>query len=97
MTALTCPRCKAQLDLNYAIMLTVAPAPDEPSWRRISLEDLALSIRSRNCLHNLGLDTAGQIDDATDRDLLGSPNLGQRSLREIREQLARVRAGEPLR
>ena len=41
---------------------------------RIPLDDLALSIRSRNCLHNMGLDTAGQIDDATARDLLGSPN-----------------------
>jgi DNA-directed RNA polymerase subunit alpha len=89
---LTCPKCKAELDLTYEMSLTLSRDPNEPPWRRVPLEELELSIRAHNCLHNMGCDTAGEVADKTDNELLRWPNLGRRSLREIREQIARVKA-----
>jgi DNA-directed RNA polymerase subunit alpha len=87
-----CPKCKAELDLSFEVSLTVARDPNEPAWRRASLDDLELSIRSHNCLHNMGIETAGEASDKTDSELLRWPNLGIRSLREIRQQIERVKA-----
>jgi DNA-directed RNA polymerase subunit alpha len=51
----------------------------------MTLQDMELSIRSYNCLHNDGLETAGEIDAKTDRELLCLANFGRRSLWEVRE------------
>jgi DNA-directed RNA polymerase alpha subunit len=92
MKPLVCPHCKAELEVELSLSARLRPAPDEPPWRRIPLEELELSVRAHNCLHNMGRDTAGEVDDATDNELLCWPNLGRRSLREIREVLSRLKA-----
>ena len=73
-------------------MLVRSRDPNEPAWRRASLDELALSIRAHNCLHNMGIETAGEAADKTDAELLRWPHLGIRSLREIRQQIERVKA-----
>lgn len=92
MTPLVCPHCKALLDWDLRLSARLRPAPLGPAWRRAPLEDLELSVRAHNCLHNMGCDTVGEAADKTDTELLRWPNLGRGSLREIREQIERVKA-----
>ncbi len=62
------------------------------TWQNIPIEELELSVRSNNCLLiSSPYRTVGEIAEATDDDLLRIPNLGRRSLREIREMIAYVR------
>jgi DNA-directed RNA polymerase alpha subunit len=52
----------------------------------ILVEDLWwLSVRSRNCLRNLGLKYVADIAATTDAELLRQPNFGRISLKEVRE------------
>jgi DNA-directed RNA polymerase alpha subunit len=91
MSPLTCPHCKAQLDLGCTMTLTIHSPPGEP-WRHTPLEDMELSVRAHNVLHNRGYQTAGEVDDTPDSELLRSNNFGKVSLREVREELARLKA-----
>jgi len=85
MKPLTCPHCGAELDMEAT--LTVRKEPGD-AWRRIPLNDLELSCRAENCFRNEGLETAGEIADMSDRELLRVPNFGKKSLKEVRELLA---------
>lgn len=55
--------------------------------RRIKLDTLELSTRSRNALNREGLKTLGDLCRYTESDLLGIPHLGRLSLNEIKEIL----------
>jgi DNA-directed RNA polymerase subunit alpha len=46
-----------------------------------------LSVRSRNCLQKMGIDTIGDLTRTTEAELLSSKNFGETSLYEIREML----------
>ncbi len=46
-----------------------------------------LSVRSRNCLQKMGIDTIGDLTRTTEAELLSSKNFGETSLVEIREML----------
>ena len=52
------------------------------------IEDLALSARSVSCLEAESIRTISQLLRYTENDLLKVPNLGRRSLNEIKDQLA---------
>jgi DNA-directed RNA polymerase subunit alpha len=52
------------------------------------LEELDLSVRSRNCLVYLQIKTLGHLADTTEQQLLSCKNFGQTSLNEIRKKLA---------
>ena len=54
----------------------------------ILIDDLELSIRSCHCLLNANVVTIGELVKLTHYDLMRFPNLGKKSLREIREVLA---------
>ncbi len=54
----------------------------------LPVSDFELSVRSRNCLKNMGIGTLGDLCRHTEQDLLGSKNFGETSLVEIREMLA---------
>ncbi len=54
----------------------------------LSVSDFELSVRSRNCLKNMGINTLGDLCRHTEQDLLTSKNFGETSLVEIREMLA---------
>ncbi len=47
-----------------------------------------LSVRSRNCLQKMGIQTIGDLVRTTEQELLSSKNFGETSLYEIREILA---------
>jgi DNA-directed RNA polymerase subunit alpha len=46
-----------------------------------------LSVRSRNCLHKMGIETIGDLTRTSEAELLSSKNFGETSLFEIREML----------
>lgn len=54
----------------------------------IPVTDFELSVRSRNCLKSMGLNTLGDLLKVTEHDLLGYKNFGETSLREIKAILA---------
>ena len=49
--------------------------------------DFELSVRSRNCLKNMGITTLGDLCRHTEQELLASKNFGETSLIEIRKML----------
>ncbi len=51
------------------------------------VSDFELSVRSRNCLKNMGIFTLGDLCRHTEQELLASKNFGETSLIEIREIL----------
>lgn len=54
----------------------------------ISISQFELSVRSRNCLQKMGIQTLGDLTKASEPELLGSKNFGETSLVEIREMMA---------
>ncbi len=53
------------------------------------VEDLELTVRSANCLKAEGIHRIGDLVQKYDYDLLKTPNLGKKSLTEIKEVLAK--------
>ena len=53
----------------------------------LPVTDFELSVRSRNCLKNMGIMTLSELCAHTEQDLLASKNFGETSLVEIREML----------
>ena len=53
----------------------------------IPVTDFELSVRSRNCLQKMGINTLGDLTQCTEAELLASKNFGETSLVEIREML----------
>lgn len=47
------------------------------------ISDFELSVRSRNCLDNLGLQTLGDLTRVSEQDLLKGRNFGETSLKEV--------------
>ena len=47
-----------------------------------------LSVRSRNCLQKMGIDTIGDLTRTSEAELLSSKNFGETSLVEIRDMLS---------
>jgi len=51
---------------------------------------LELSVRARKCLQRLGVNTIGDLIARTESQLMESRNFGERSLQEVKDQLARL-------
>jgi DNA-directed RNA polymerase alpha subunit len=51
------------------------------------IDDLELTVRSHNCLTAENISTVGQLVTLAEYDLLKFPNLGRKSLKEIKEVL----------
>jgi len=51
------------------------------------ISDLRMSTRARNCLANYGIEYVGQLVRRSERELLRVPNLGRRTLNEVKEIL----------
>ncbi len=49
--------------------------------------DLDLGVRSLNCLKTQNIDTVGELIEMTEKQLLRAPNLGRKSLDEIKKHL----------
>jgi DNA-directed RNA polymerase subunit alpha len=54
----------------------------------IPVTDFELSVRSRNCLQKMGLNSLGDLTRTSEQELLASKNFGETSLTEIREMMA---------
>lgn len=52
------------------------------------VSNFELSVRSRNCLSKMGIETIGDLTRTTEAELLSSKNFGETSLYEIREILS---------
>ena len=53
----------------------------------VPVTNFELSVRSRNCLQKMGIQTLGDLTQVTESELLSSKNFGETSLYEIREIL----------
>ena len=54
------------------------------------IDELELTVRTSNCLKEAKIHTVGQLEQWTRNELLGLPNLGRKSLREVEEQLEKM-------
>ena len=52
-----------------------------------SVDELELSVRSANCLHNADIKLIGQLVQKTEAEMLKTKNFGRKSLKEIKEIL----------
>jgi DNA-directed RNA polymerase subunit alpha len=68
-----------------------AVASDEPLNENLfrSVEELELSVRSANCLQNANIHLIGELVQKTEAEMLKTKNFGRKSLKEIKEILAR--------
>ena len=62
--------------------------PDNRDPLGIHLNELELSVRAHNCLKNMGVETLRDVVTKTELDLIGTPNFGRRSLKEVVDMLA---------
>jgi DNA-directed RNA polymerase subunit alpha len=80
----------AQLEVNPNEMFD-APAPQKQNFDPILLrpvDELELTVRSANCLKAENIYYIGDLIQRTETELLKTPNLGRKSLNEIKEVLA---------
>ena len=66
--------------------LTQVPAVDPILLRPV--DDLELTVRSANCLKAENINYIGDLSQRSENELLKTPNLGRKSLNEIKEVLA---------
>jgi DNA-directed RNA polymerase subunit alpha len=62
--------------------------PEKGDVTSKSIEDLELSVRSRNAMSVLGIDTLGELCRMSEKDLMQVKNFGQTSMNEVKEKLA---------
>jgi len=80
---------KVFVDLDSALLKE--PVKQEAEFDPVLLrpvEDLELTVRSANCLKAENIHYIGDLVQRTETDLLKTPNLGKKSLNEIKEVLA---------
>ena len=73
--------------LTTSISSTGTSAPIDPVLLR-PVDDLELTVRSANCLKAENIYYIGDLIQRTENELLKTPNLGRKSLNEIKEVLA---------
>lgn len=72
--------------LSSPVEQTQAPAPDPILLKPV--DDLELTVRSANCLKAEQIQFIGDLVQCTEVELLKTPNLGRKSLNEIKDVLA---------
>jgi DNA-directed RNA polymerase subunit alpha len=80
----------AQIDPSPLDMSTpqqARPTPFDPILLR-PVDELELTVRSANCLKAENIYYIGDLIQRTETELLKTPNLGRKSLNEIKEVLA---------
>jgi hypothetical protein len=67
------------------------------NWRRIRVVDCELSVQTKKALQgDYGADvTLGQVASKSDDELVRSPNVGRKTVREIREMIETCKATHP--
>ncbi len=64
------------------------PQDDRDAILKRPISELELSVRSRNCMSTLGVQTIGDLVQHTEGELMSCKNFGQTSMNEIRQKLA---------
>ncbi|MDE3283447.1 DNA-directed RNA polymerase subunit alpha [Lacticaseibacillus casei] len=59
----------------------------------MTIEELDLSVRSYNCLKRAGINTAQELTNKTEADMMKVRNLGRKSLEEVKNKLADLGLG----
>ena len=84
--------CQLEPFVDLGSKLTVKPEePEEPKVPDIlkrPVDDLELTVRSANCLKAEAIHYIGDLVQRTEVELLRTPNLGKKSLSEIKDVLA---------
>src|SRR5699024_12273060 len=57
------------------------------------IEELDLSVRSYNCLKRAGINTAQELTNKSEADMMKVRNLGRKSLEEVKYKLEDIRLG----
>jgi DNA-directed RNA polymerase subunit alpha len=56
----------------------------------LTIEELDLSVRSYNCLKRAGINTAQELIQRTEEDMMKVRNLGKKSLEEVQQKLSEL-------
>ncbi len=75
-------------EATRAFMGLEAPVDDRDAVLKRPISELELSVRSRNCMATLGVQTIGDLVAHSEQDLTECKNFGQTSMNEIRQKLA---------
>jgi DNA-directed RNA polymerase subunit alpha len=75
-------------DATRAFMGIESPVDDREAVLKRPISELELSVRSRNCMATLGVQTIGDLVQHSEADLTACKNFGQTSMNEIRQKLA---------
>ena len=74
---------------NLEVMAETVQEPKN-EFQNKSIEDLELSVRSYNCLKRAGIQTVEELTQKTEEDMMKVRNLGKKSLKEVKEVLAKL-------
>lgn len=75
-------------EATRAFMGLDRPQDDRDQMLKRPITELELSVRSRNCMATLGVQTIGDLVQHSETDLMDCKNFGQTSMNEIRQKLA---------
>jgi DNA-directed RNA polymerase subunit alpha len=75
-------------EATRAFMGMDRPADDRDAVLKRPISELELSVRSRNCMATLGVQTIGDLVQHSEAELMACKNFGQTSMNEIRQKLA---------
>lgn len=78
--------------LMVAVINQDPPAPDAGPYGK-PIDELNLSVRAENALHNAHFKTAGDLSRVTLFELSKVKNLGERSIQEVRDALGKIGLG----
>lgn len=81
-------REEATASVQSAARTLLGIEPEKGDVMQKPIEDLELSVRSRNAMASLGIETLGELARLTEKDLMEVKNFGQTSMNEIKEKLA---------
>ena len=79
-------------DAEYSLTKIMAAIENGDKICDISIDDkdigeLNLTVRTYNCLHNVGIKTIRELKYMTDEQLMSIKNIGRKSYKELKEKL----------
>ena len=79
------------LNMDNVIMEGTTEQPNK--GQQMMIEDLALSVRSYNCLKRAGIQTVDELTQKTEDEMMRVRNLGKKSLKEVKDKLIELGMG----